>query len=117
MDILLYEVSAQRGDAHDAYLNAQGLSIPMAELEKLGVLHPKLTGAQRRLYVEFGKSGRLLTLDGVAAIETRALIEVGVPKRLAHRLVRTALDDLTATTGITMPRNIPWVGPNSKGVV
>jgi hypothetical protein len=82
-------------------------AIPNEELERFGVRHSTVTGAQRSLYREFAKTGANLTWDEVERIETEALVRSGLNPEVARATVRKAIDELKES-GVPRPIRIPW---------
>ena len=92
------------------YSKSRALSVPLKELERLGLDHAVITAAQRRAYTKFAGSGNLLTLEGAASIEVKVLVKAGLDPKTAKALVKAALDDVVRM-GVSAPSNIPWNGP------
>jgi RHS repeat-associated protein len=97
-----------RGD--DLYDVNKALAIPNETLTSLRLSHPSLSGTQRTLYAEARRSGQILTIDGAAEIEIRALMRHGVDRTTARQIVRAAVDDL-ASGGINRVSYHPGMGP------
>jgi hypothetical protein len=89
------------------YNPADALAVPAKELERLGVRHQDVTGAQKSLYSQFAKKSVLLTWEEVERIETQALVQAGMNPRIARATVRRAIADLK-TKGVKGPTRIPW---------
>ena len=87
----------------------KALAVPKAELEKLQVRHSDITSAQRVRYIDFAKSGRPLTWEAVANIETDALITAKMQPDQARATVAKAIQALK-DSGVPGPMQIPW-GP------
>jgi hypothetical protein len=85
------------------------LAIPNSELDAQGIYHPAVTGARRRLYSEFAKTGQPVTWDVVRSIETQALIRAGMSSESASVTVNKAISALRAS-GVSGPVRIPWGG-------
>jgi hypothetical protein len=83
------------------------LAIPNEELAKHNIRHFAVTGAQKKLYVEFAKTGSKLTWEEVERIETEALVRGGLSHDVARATVRQAIDALKKA-GISEPTRIPW---------
>lgn len=85
----------------------KALAIPNSELERLGVEHPNITGAQLSRYKDFAKQGKPLTWDKVAEIETASLIEAHMSPKVAQATVAKAIQALK-DSGVAGPVRIPW---------
>jgi RHS repeat-associated protein len=85
------------------------LAIPNAELAKLGVSHPVVTGAQASGYKAFAKTAQKLTWEAAAEIETNALVKGGMDPDMATKTVNKAMGALKAS-GVEGPVKIPWGG-------
>ncbi len=86
----------------------KALAIPKAELKKLGVKsHAKVTGAQLTRYTEFAKTGKPLTWEAMANIETEALVVSGMNLDIAKTTVAKAIQALK-DAGLAGPIRIPW---------
>jgi len=81
--------------------------VPKAELEKLGVIHTDITTSQRRQYIDFAKTGKPLTWETVAKIETHALITAKMLPEQARATVAKAIQALK-DSGVPGPMRIPW---------
>ncbi len=92
-----------------AYDPDEVLAVPRAELERLNVSHPKLTGAQQTLYRQFAATGKKLGWDEMSAIERQALESQGVKPEQAKSIVDRALAELKSR-GVQQPTQIPWGG-------
>jgi hypothetical protein len=99
--------SAFRGAA--GYDPAEALAIPNAELERLGISHSAITGAQNTLYRQFAATGQQLTWSSAASIERQALIAAGMQPGMAASTVDEAIAALRAS-GVQGPTRIPWGG-------
>lgn len=101
--------------AKSAFTDAAGydankaLTISNAELERLGVNHGLVSGAQMTGYKAFAKTGGKLTWDVVESIETQALVRGGMQLDIAQAAVRKAIQALKAS-GVSGPTRIPWGG-------
>jgi RHS repeat-associated protein len=82
-------------------------AIPLSALEKAGVSHSLVTGAQQTLYREFAQTGRTLTWADSASIETKALIKGGMDPAVAKATVQKAINTLK-DAGVSGPVRIPW---------
>ncbi len=89
----------------------KALAIPNEAMEKLGIRHQRITQAQRKLSSEFSQTGQELTWDVVQDIETRALVESGMPHEMAEATVKQAIEALKQA-GVPKPTHIPWGGAN-----
>jgi hypothetical protein len=87
----------------------KALAVPQAELEKLNVRHSNITTAQRIKYTDFAKTGRPLTWDAVAQIETDALVAAKMNPDQARATVAKAIQALK-DSNVPGPMRIPW-GP------
>ncbi len=84
------------------------LAIPDAELKKWGVeSHYKVTGAQRKKYIEFAATGQPLTWEAIALIETESLVESGMEIGVAKATVAKAIQWLK-NNGVASPVRTPW---------
>lgn len=99
--------SAFRGEG--TYDPALAPSIPNAELDRLGIRHADITGAQATLYRQFAKTGQTLTWKSAAAIERQALVSAGMDSELAGSTVDRAITALR-NAGVQGPTRIPWGG-------
>jgi hypothetical protein len=77
-------------------------------MKKLGISHPRVTGAQASLYSAFSKTDKKLTWDVIEDIETRALVHGGAKPAQASATVRDVIQRLKEA-GIK-PTVIPWGG-------
>jgi RHS repeat-associated protein len=87
----------------------EALAIPNAELERLGVSHSAITGAQMSGYRAFAATGQTLTWSDVSSIETNALIRGGMSPGMAQATVDQAIQALQQA-GVSGPTRIPWGG-------
>ncbi|MBK9260323.1 MAG: hypothetical protein IPM54_10850 [Polyangiaceae bacterium] len=85
----------------------KALAIPNAELKSLGVDHGKVTTAQQKAYVAYAKTGKPLTWEAVAKIETHALVEGEMKLETARATVAKAIQALK-DAGVAAPVRIPW---------
>jgi hypothetical protein len=86
----------------------KALAVPNAVLEDLGIHHiKKLTPAQRRAYTKFAETGKPLTWEAIAQIETDAFVEVGMPLDMAKATVAKAIQYLK-DQGVAGPVRKPW---------
>jgi len=85
------------------------LAIPNAELARLGVSHPTVTGAQAQFYRAFSQTGKPLTWEAIQTIETQALVRGGMNARQAAATVQKAIEALK-DAGVSGPTRIPWGG-------
>jgi len=85
----------------------KALAIPKDELRALGVDHNKITQAQRSAYIDFAKTGKPLTWEAIAQIETDALIKSQMKVDMAQATVAKAIQALKAA-GVAAPVRIPW---------
>jgi hypothetical protein len=99
--------SAFRGAA--GYADDVALAIPKAELERLGIRHADITGAQSTLYRQLAKSGEPLTWSSAASVERQALIRAGMDEHTARLTVDRAIKALR-DSGVQQPTRIPWGG-------
>ena len=83
------------------------LAIPKSELERLGIKHSTVTGAQNSLYRAFAKSGGQLSWEDIARIETEALVRAGMNDSVARATVEKAISSLKEA-GVQAPTRIPW---------
>jgi hypothetical protein len=90
------------------YDPSSALAIPKALLNKLGIKHSLITGAQASLYRQFAKTGKALTWDIIEQIETEALVKAGLDRARALATVKVALAKLKST--VSGPTRIPWGG-------
>lgn len=98
----------------DKFYDAKkAFSVSNARLNKIkAALHNKITGQQLSLYKKFAKEGKTLTLDKMAEIEIKAMVNAGVPEDIARGWVVMALKDLK-DQGAKIISNIPWGGLNN----
>ena len=102
-------------EAKSAFEGAAGyhanaaLAIPNEELARLNVRHFVVTGAQKKLYRAFAKSGAKLTWKEVERSETDALVSGGLQADVARATVKRAIDGMKEA-GIAGPTRIPWGG-------
>ncbi len=87
----------------------KALAIPNEELDRLGVDHNKITGEQRSLYSAFAKTGKPLTWEAVAEIETEALVKGKMRLETAKATVAKAIQALK-DAGVAAPVRVPWGG-------
>jgi RHS repeat-associated protein len=99
--------SGFRGDP--AYNASQALAVPKAELERLGINHARVTGAQATLYRQFAATGRPLTWADMESIERQALVASEMDPATAEAVVQRAISELKAA-GVKGPTRIPWGG-------
>jgi hypothetical protein len=85
----------------------KALAIPKAELERLGVDHNQVSGAQQTGYKNLVRDGQPLTWERVAQIETDALIRGRMNPEIARATVAKAIQALKES-GATAPMRIPW---------
>jgi hypothetical protein len=90
-----------------AYDAKAALAMPNEELAKLNLRHAAVTGAQKKLYREFAKTGATLTWEEVERIETEALVRGGLNSDVARATVKQAIDSLKRA-GVPSPTRIPW---------
>ncbi len=83
--------------------------MPNEELARLGVKHSTVTGAQMSGYRALAASGKPLTWEAMAKIETNALVKGGMKVEQAAATVGKAIDALKAA-GVAGPTRIPWGG-------
>ena len=103
-----HHVPAKRAfEGAPGYDPQKALAIPNSELQKLGIDHNKITGAQRVAYIAFAKTGKPLTWEVVAKIETDALIKCQMNAEMAQATVTKAIEALKAN-GVAAPVRIPW---------
>jgi hypothetical protein len=83
--------------------------------ETLGgqAIHNTISGQQNSLYSAWKKANpnAKLTIDDVANIEIKAMVNAGIPEDVATGWVVKALEDLKIQ-GVTEIKNIPWNGLN-----
>ncbi len=89
------------------YSSREALSISNELMEINGIDHVKVTGAQRRLFMELGKSGAPNTMKAHTDINLQALIEGGASESLARAIMARSLND-ARNQGVRYPTNIPW---------
>jgi hypothetical protein len=85
----------------------KALAIPNNELKRLNVKHPEITGAQRKRYTNFAKTGKPLTWDKVAEIETASLVDALMDPKVAQATVAKAIQALK-DSNVPGPMRIPW---------
>jgi len=96
-------------DGAPNYDAKKALAVPKTELEKLGVRHNDITNAQRSKYIDFSRTGKPLTWEAIAQIETQALITAKMLPEQARATVAKAIQALK-DSGVPGPMRIPW-GP------
>jgi hypothetical protein len=94
------------------YDASAALAIPNAELERLGVSHNAVSGAQMSLYVAFAKTGAPLTWEAMWQIEALALVRGGMAPGMAAATETKAFDALKQS-GVPGPIRIPWGQKNA----
>ena len=99
--------AAFRGAAN--YDANAALAVSNAEMATLGVSHSAITGAQMTGYRAFARTGKTLTWDAMATIETNALIRGGMTAETAAATVARAIEALRRA-GVAGPTRIPWGG-------
>ena len=87
----------------------KALAVPNAELARLGVDHGLVTGGQSMGYRAFAQTGKTLTWEAVAEIETQALIRGGMDAGMARATVQKGIQALK-DAGVSGPTRIPWGG-------
>ncbi len=85
----------------------KALAIPRDELKNLGIDHNQITGAQLRRYKEFASTGKPLTWESMAEIETAALVEARMELKTAQATVAKAIQALK-DAGVAAPVRTPW---------
>tara|TARA_R110002050_G_C8931357_1_gene512005 strand:+ start:155 stop:2125 length:1971 start_codon:yes stop_codon:yes gene_type:complete len=95
------------------YSELDAFSVSKSKLESFGGpdVHNIITGKQTSLYKEFGRTGERLTIEKMADIEIKAMVQAGIPEDIATGWVIKALQDLKLQNVKTIP-HIPWVGKN-----
>ncbi len=91
----------------DGYDYKEALTISQSKLTEFDVKHSTITGQQKKLYLEFSKTGKPLTIDAMKQIEIKAMTNSGVPLDYAKNAVEKAIEQLTKS-GITQPSRTPW---------
>ena len=99
--------SAFQGDP--GYDPKKALAIPNRVTEDLNINHGVVSVAQHKLYTGFAKTGKPLTWEVIADIETKALVEGGATFEQAAGAVQKAIQSLK-TSGVAGPTRIPWGG-------
>lgn len=89
------------------YNEKKALAIPNAELKRLNVEHPRITGIQRTKYLDFAKTNKVLTWDAIAKLETEVLVKAGMNPATAKATVDKAIQALKEA-GVAAPVRIPW---------
>jgi hypothetical protein len=85
----------------------KALCLSNEKLTELGIEHKIVTIAQQRLFIEFNKSGKILTREIMNDIQVKALIEGGASEELARSLVAESQWWLKSQ-GIRHPTDIPY---------
>ena len=85
------------------------LAISNQEMARLGVIHSRITVAQRTLYTAYSKTGSPLTWQTMEQIETQALISGGMQPSMANATAKVAIQALKRA-GLSRPTRIPWGG-------
>lgn len=83
------------------------LAMSNEEMARHNVRHAVVTGAQKRLYGEFAKTGQPLTWSEIERIEIDALVRGGLNRAIAASTVRKAIEALIKS-GVPRPIRIPW---------
>lgn len=96
--------AAFRGDPN--YSINKALAISNAELDRLGVDHGAVSGAQQIGYRALDAAGDPISWDAIRKIETDALIAGNMNPRMASSTVDAAIGALQAA-GV-VPTRIPW---------
>lgn len=92
-----------------AYNPLEALAIPNDEMDRLGLSHSAITGAQMSAYRAFAATGKTLTWNDVSTIESNALIRGGMSEDMAQATVEQAITALK-NAGVSGPTRIPWGG-------
>jgi hypothetical protein len=79
-----------------AYNPTTAQAIPNAEMRRLGVSHPKVTGGQKVGYRALAKSGAPLTWEAVSRIEIAALVRGGMAADIAEATVTIVITPMKA---------------------
>lgn len=74
-------------------------------------LHQQITSQQNIVHTELAKTRGVLTLQKMAQIEIKAMINKGILEGIAAGCVIKALEGLKAQ-GVRIITNIPWNGVN-----
>jgi hypothetical protein len=95
-------------EGNPLYSADDALTLSNGQLNTYGTrVHQTITGQQHALYSEFAKTGEVLTMETMAAIETQAMVNAGVSATTASSAVGEAVQQLLEW-GITGPTRIPW---------
>lgn len=105
---------AFEGDA--AYQFREAFSVSNKKLDEISGIedvHFQITGNQNSLYSAWKRANpsKTMTLEDMAKIEVKAMVEEGIPEDVAKGWVIKALQDLDIQ-GVSEIKNIPWNGVN-----
>jgi hypothetical protein len=86
----------------------KALAIPNAELKRLKIDHfTDITPEQMKLYKAFAATGKPLTWEAIAKLETEALVKAKMEPTMARATVDKAIQALKES-GVPGPVRIPW---------
>lgn len=94
-------------EGHVNYDPKKGFSISNQLMENLEIKHEHITNAQRKLFKDLKDSGRPNTLQEHTRIAVESLIEAGIEKKLARKIVAESLQHLRLSD-VKHPTHIPW---------
>ena len=93
---------------HPKYLWRKVLAVSIAEMGRLGINHPTVSGAQNTLYRQFARTSESISWGIIGSIERQALRLGGADANVAAAIVDQTIAALKAD-GVT-PTRIPWGG-------
>ncbi|HEX4143486.1 MAG TPA: hypothetical protein VHY91_08040 [Pirellulales bacterium] len=93
----------------EGYNANDALAIPNETMKIRDIVHSKVTGAQKKLYGAFAKTGKQLTWEVVEDVEIKALVRGGATVEQATAAVVKAIQALK-DAGVAGPTRIPWGG-------
>ncbi len=88
------------------YNPGKALTIPKAEMDRLGLYHSDVTTAQMAGYRALKSAGVPMSWDVAEEVETRALIQKGVDSKVARATARKAIAHLK-DSGVGAPTRYP----------
>ena len=102
-----HPISEKAFDGVKGYNADDALTISSSKLSEFGVTHSAITGQQHKLYADFAKTGKKLTMKAMKDIEIQSMVNAGIPLNYAKNAVNMAAKQL-ASWGIKAPKFIPW---------
>jgi hypothetical protein len=105
-----HHVHAKKGfEGAPGYDLREAFSVSEDTLSQYGVRHADITAAQQRLFREFAGSGAPNTITHHSRIAYQALVEAGMPAKVAKDLVLQSQTRLIRS-GVVEPTRVPWGG-------